>query len=288
MTITTTAYVTLITTDSFAPGAKVLLHSLRTTMKPQTHKHKLLLLVTPQVSKATRTSLISHCDEIVEVEPIPNPYAESTHVQGWVDSGFTKLRVFGLSAYNRLVYVDADCLVLEDLEELFAIDKDIDFATAPDVFPPDRFNAGVLVIRPDNELMQELMEKAASRSLPSYDGGDTGFLNAYFPEWAAAPLVIPPPPPSSSSPASSPSSSSSIRLGRLPFGYNAQRTLHWMTHNKNPGYWTSISPLKILHFSSSPKPWEAEGVKKKGELEMKWWQAFVQMQMQEMTFPVGR
>ena len=37
-----------------------------------------------------------------------------------------------------------------------------------------------------------------------------------------------------------------------------------------------------------PEPWEAEGAKKKGELEMKWWQTFVQMQMQEMALPLGR
>ena len=38
-------------------------------------------------------------------------------------------------------------------------------------------------------------------------------------------------------------------------------------------------PLKqVLHFSSSPKPWEE--AKRKGDLEMLWWQHFVSLQLQ--------
>jgi hypothetical protein len=44
---------------------------------------------------------------------------------------------------------------------------------------------------------------------------------------------------------------------RLSFGYNAQRTLFWFTHAKQPGYWESIKPLKVIHYSSSPKPCKA-------------------------------
>ena len=61
----------------------------------------------------------------------------------------------------------------------------------------------------------------------------SGYLNAFFPDWFV---------------------SSSSR--RLPYRYNAQRTLHWMTHDKQPGYWDAVKPIKIVHYSSSPKPWE--------------------------------
>lgn len=281
--------VTLITTDSFGPGARVLLHSLRSTMKTTNMKPAIILLVTPQVTEGIRKGLRGLCDEIIEVEPIPNPYAAETHVAGWVDSGFTKLRIWELTQFERVVYLDADCLVLEDLQELFALEAD--FAAAPDVFPPDRFNAGVLLVRPNLELFDDLVQQASTRALPSYDGGDTGFLNAYFPDWSSGPLLLPTTNTStttsmSSSRSSSNSSSTTyissqgISLARLPFAWNAQRTMHWLTHAKAPGYWESVAPfIKILHFSSSPKPWEAEGAKKKGELEMKWWAAFVQAQM---------
>lgn len=286
------AFVTLITTDSFGPGARVLLHSLQISMKttPMAIKSKpaTILLVTPQVTEGIRKGLRGLCDDLIEVQPIPNPYAAQTHVSGWVDSGFTKLCIWGLVQFDRVVYLDADCLVFKDLQELFTLD--VDFAAAPDVFPPDRFNAGVLLLRPDMTLFDDLVRHTNSRVLSSYDGGDTGFLNAYFPDWSSGPLLLPTTTASSSTSDTCSSSSSSsintyvssrgISLARLPFVWNAQRTVHWMTHAKAPGYWDSIAPsINILHFSSSPKPWEVEGATKKGELEMRWWAEFVQSQM---------
>ena len=104
-------------------------------------------------------------------------------------------------------------------------------------------------------------------------GGDTGFLNAYFHDWFAH-----------------------AAAHRLPFRFNAQRTMHWLTFTGNPGYWRSIRPVAILHFSSNPKPWtpstndasnqsktmsgggSGKGAKK-GELEMIWWHYFTESQM---------
>ena len=131
------------------------------------------------------------------------------------------------------------------------------YAAAPDVFPPDRFNAGVLVIRPDAETSARL--KAAAPTAASHDGGDTGLLNTCFPDWfAGAP-----------------------RLARLPFAYNAQRTLHWFTHAKAPGYWDACKPIKILHFSSAPKPWQSPD--KKGVLEMFWWDQYLAAQLSQLA-----
>jgi len=79
-------------------------------------------------------------------------------------------------------------------------------------------------------------------------------LNAYFPDWW-----------------------SHSQDARLPFRYNAQRTLHWLTYSKQPGYWEAVKPIAILHFSSSPKPWLAP--ERKGELELQWWRFFMQAQM---------
>jgi glycogenin glucosyltransferase len=45
-------------------------------------------------------------------------------------------------------------------------------AAAPDLFPPDHFNAGVLVVDPDAAVFASMV--AASGRLHSYDGGDTG------------------------------------------------------------------------------------------------------------------
>ena len=68
------------------------------------------------------------------------------------------------------------------MDDLF--ERDAVFAAAPDTFPPDRFNAGVLLVRPDEAVFADMLARAPT--ILSYDGGDTGFLNAYFPDWCAS------------------------------------------------------------------------------------------------------
>lgn len=48
----------------------------------------------------------------------------------------------------------------------------MEFAAAPDVFPPDKFNAGVIVVVPSLLVLEDMLSKV--EELPSYDGGDTG------------------------------------------------------------------------------------------------------------------
>lgn len=223
------------------------------------------------------------------------------HVQGWIDSGYTKLRIWSLTNYTRLLYLDADMLIIETgiskiwyypspviLSSSDSTSEDstdnvhfrIPPCAVPDVFPPDKFNAGLLLIKPDIRIFNDMLTQI--NVLPSYDGGDTGFLNAYFPSWYTTTLH-------SSQLASLPSFGDSRSpyhsSPRLPFGYNAQRILYWFTNPKAPGYWRSIQPLIILHYSSTPKPWENS--KRMGDLELLWWSTMTQMQLDHIRIPTG-
>ena len=62
------------------------------------------------------------------------------------------------------------------LDHVFKACDGYDFAAAPDVFPPDHFNAGVLVIKPSMSIFKALLG-LTKKEHHSYDGGDTGFLN---------------------------------------------------------------------------------------------------------------
>jgi glycogenin glucosyltransferase len=46
--------------------------------------------------------------------------------------------------FKRFFTFDADCLIKASPEDIF--ERNVDFAAAPDIFPPDKFNAGVLLI----------------------------------------------------------------------------------------------------------------------------------------------
>jgi glycogenin glucosyltransferase len=244
-----TCFCTLITSDSFVVGAQALILSIldKCSFPSNQEKRDILVLHTTDVSRFSLKILqkikgikFKLVDKLVgQVDP-------NRKVESWSD--FTKLHIWSLVEYERVVYLDADMLVMEDIGDLFTRDLGtLGFAAAPDVFPPDKFNAGLLVLTPDIARFNQII--LSLHTLPSYDGGDTGLLNAIFPGWFQ-----------------------SSASNRLPFCYNAQRTLHWLTYQAQPGYWNAIGPKKVIHFSSSPKPWL--DTKKQGELELLWWSRY--------------
>ena len=204
------------------------------------------------MSAVAQRKLDAFCTRVLQVEDLHFPahsidskISKEAPLQRSLDNhcpGLTKLRVFELQQYDTVVYVDADCLVLQDISDLLErgkvyVESEALIAAAPDIVPPDKFNSGVLVVRPNRDVFENMMGQAGL--LTTCDGSDTGFLNAYYNEWFTQ---MPP-------------------MARLPIRYNAQQALHELTADQEgvlSSYWdTSIMPdLKILHFSNAVKPWE--------------------------------
>ena len=87
----------------------------------------------------------------------------------------TKLHIFRLTQYEKIIFLDADVLPVRPLSHLFALPHE--FSAVPDVGWPDIFNSGVLVLSPGEDKFNELRELLKSKG--SWDGGDQGLLN----EW---------------------------------------------------------------------------------------------------------
>jgi len=261
------AIATLITTDDYLPGAQTLLYSLKNNLPsvdslgPDEYPPELIVLITPGISESVREALYpAFCTRLVEVDPIEIPdssknaknneggagkeaatNANESHVASWSDKcSYTKLHIFRQTVYDKVLYIDSDCLVQKDVSHLFKLHHDSPrgrlLAACPDIFPPDKFNAGVMLISPSDALFEDLIAKTQSYD----DEGDTGFLNAYFNDWHSYPAE-----------------------GRLGFQYNAQRFMHQCTYEKQPKYWDlAVGELSIIHYSSSPKPWQGSDVTK--------------------------
>lgn len=93
-------------------------------------KYPLVLLYTQALSRHG----ISRLQKLVNVQlqlvdDIPNPNT-NVHVEGWVNSGYTKLHIFNLVQYDRIIYLDADCLVLENIDE---VRPDLSFVSTSDI-----------------------------------------------------------------------------------------------------------------------------------------------------------
>eukprot|EP00985_Skeletonema_marinoi_P020591 scaffold12293_cov120-Skeletonema_marinoi.AAC.10 len=263
------AIATFLSSRDFLPGCQCLLHSINTNLPPTAkdeYPPEVIVLLSSKLKNDASVTdrLRLFCTRIINVEHIPinnngdddGSGNKPSHVKDWDENcGWTKLRLFELDGYDTILYIDADCLVLKDISHLLCIDdQDGDqtttthankrrglLAAASDIFPPDKFNAGVMVLRPSKDVFDDMISRlphstGEKTNCTSYDGGDTGFLNAYYPGWY------------SSWPASS----------RLSFGYNAQRLMYHYTYQNRPQYWDEgIDNLYIVHYSSSPKPWKA-------------------------------
>ncbi len=107
------AYFTMITTKDYIVGALVMAHSLRRsgTSRP------ILCMVTRNIGNQDLDALRAGGMTPIVVDSIPAP--SRSHVSEWDNAGYTKLNLWGLVEWDFLVYIDADCLVLSNMDDLF-------------------------------------------------------------------------------------------------------------------------------------------------------------------------
>ena len=103
--------------------------------------------------------------------------SSNTYLPGRPDLNLvlTKLHMFRLTQYSKIIFLDADVLPVRSMSHLFTIPHE--FAAVPDVGWPDIFNSGVMVFTPGEDKFNEVTELLKSKG--SWDGGDQGILN----EW---------------------------------------------------------------------------------------------------------
>ncbi|XP_024844217.2 glycogenin-2 isoform X2 [Bos taurus] len=219
------AFVTLATNDVYCQGALVLGQSLREHRATR----RLVVLVTPQVSNPLRVILSRVFDEVIEVNLIDS--ADYVHLAFLKrpDLGITltKLHCWTLTRYSKCVFLDADTLVLSNIDELF--DRR-EFSAAPDPGWPDCFNSGVFVFQPSLETHSLLLQHATDHG--SFDGADQGLLNSFFSNWSTADIQK-----------------------HLPFIYNLSSNT---TYTYSPAFKQFGSSAKVVHFLGSSKPWNCK------------------------------
>lgn len=107
--------------------------------------------------------------------PGPKDIGQKRFVDNW-----TKLRLWSMEEYDRVMYIDGDAIVRRNIDHLFAMPRELDFAAAPDR-PPDLnhgFNAGVILLRPCAAVFADMVLHLHDR----YDAAfaEQSFLNYYY------------------------------------------------------------------------------------------------------------
>jgi alpha-N-acetylglucosamine transferase len=93
-----------------------LLHANETRCKD--NSIPFLVVVTSTVSNETRRQLESDGAKVVPVEDVPLPGWIKTGVTRWSDQ-FTKLRLFDMVEYDRILFLDADTFITRPIDGIF-------------------------------------------------------------------------------------------------------------------------------------------------------------------------
>ncbi|KAJ9120203.1 hypothetical protein QFC22_003103 [Naganishia vaughanmartiniae] len=248
-TILPNAFVTLLNSSSYLPGALVLCHALN-DLHPQPREvdFQTVCIVTPEtVDVGSIKQLRQVFDLVIGVEVITSGTEgqDDLDLMGRPDlhSALTKLHIFRLAKhFRKIVYLDADVLPLRPISQLFQLPEH--FYASPDIGWPDCFNSGVMVFTPRQEdfdgmmgLMKAAREGEATEGLGigsgngSFDGADQGLLNEWFSEEGGG-----------------------GDWHRLSFTYNATPSA---TYTYLPAYRRYGSKINCVHFIGNNKPWRS-------------------------------
>lgn len=199
---------------------------LGSSLKQHRTTKRLTVLITPQVSEPMRKVLEKIFDEVIMVDILDSKDSAHLTLMKRPELGvtLTKLHCWSLIQYSKCVFMDADTLVLTNIDELFEREE---LSAAPDPGWPDCFNSGVFVYRPSIETYNQLLHMASEQG--SFDGGDQGLLNTFFSSWATT----------------------DIRK-HLPFIYNLSSI---SIYSYLPAFKAFGANAKVVHFLGRVKPW---------------------------------
>jgi alpha-N-acetylglucosamine transferase len=97
---------------------------------------------------------------------------------------FFKLNVFGLVEYTKVVFLDSDMIVIENIDELFEMPH-MTSCAAGKLFPRNEdwihLNSGIMVIEPSVDILDKIKNIFASSTRNFY--GDQDVIQALYPEW---------------------------------------------------------------------------------------------------------
>jgi len=229
--------------DEYLLGIRVLIKSVRMLG----HTEDFLVLVTESVKQETRQILTDASAKVIEVPSITNPYKSDASrrrtYQSRFDQTLIKLHVWNQLEYDRIIYMDADNIVLNRADNLWNCGHFCAVFMNVAVF-----HTGLLVIKPDTHVYNDMLRSLAS--VESYDGADQGFFVGYFKNMEYSPLWN-----------DSQTTQSQDKQNRMPINYNMNHIYYyeksnWDFYRRNQfKEWTV--PAVTLGFPITPilKPW---------------------------------
>lgn len=154
---------------------------------------------------------------------IYGPYKEEKDKSYRKYMRFTKLRIFNLLQYDKVVYLDADTIAVRNIDHLFMVRG---IGLVEDIGAPGNFNTGLMVVNPNPKLFDLLLSKL--KIYKSYNHGDQGFMNSFLQHHP-----------------------NNFHVTKLPIVYNMMPRL---SHYASFGLYKRN--IAVMHFTAEIKPWD--------------------------------
>lgn len=200
----TRAYVTLVTNADYAMGALALARSIRhagadadiVVLHTGGVGDRALKPLSDLDCRLVRTELLDTSDGFNERHARSRLHADAPFTKGRKPAfhspldNFCKLRLWQLTEYEACVFIDADALVLKNIDKLFDYPE---FSAAPNVYETlrdfQRMNSGVFVARPSLATFAAMLEML-DRPDMFWRRTDQTFLETFFPDWHGLPVTM--------------------------------------------------------------------------------------------------
>lgn len=194
-------YVTLVANADYLQGVRALARSLQMCQSAWP------LLILTLENFAELNALEAYGCQILRVDPLPlsddfclrhsrqtqhslAPFTKGTK-PNFHDPlhNFVKLRLWELESYDKVVFLDADTLVIQNIDRLFDFPE---FVAAPNLYESladfHRMNSGVFVAKPDSQTFEKMLI-ALDQPDQFWSRTDQTFLQSFFPHWHGLPYI---------------------------------------------------------------------------------------------------
>ncbi|GBN50288.1 Glycogenin-1 [Araneus ventricosus] len=223
------AFVTICRNNAEALGCLVLGSSLLLSRTSR----KLCVLVFDEVDPVFKEPLSSIFHVVQHVRHLKS--IDETRLEYLEQMNLEKLNIWCLVEFSKCVFLNPDCLILCNCDELFQHEE---LSAVPDIGWPDCFNSGVFVFAPSVDTLSKLVE--LSQKQGQNNEGDQMLLNAYFNSWSSD-------------------------IGKkLSFIYNLTRSA---SYTYGAAFQRFGHNVKIVQFLGGSKPWEVKFFTQTGQLE---------------------
>lgn len=229
----TKAYISVLTNRDYLYGLVVLKHSLELTQP----KYPFYALVPSNISEDILEELKEFGVDTLFAENFDDSIiCRENKVEYWKETLF-KLKVFDLVDFEKIVFLDSDMIVFNNIDHLFA-HPHISCVAAGQELHSDwiDLNSGLMVIQPNHEeylAMIDIIDQVYEIRTQAGRGiGDQDVIEKYYTHWKATP--------------------------ELHLGSEYNTMLGYAGYLRKAGIINRLNDIYVYHYTGKQKPWRGK------------------------------